>query len=422
MEKTKFFAEARRDLSGPLTGLRVVEATTTWAGPMCGCMLADFGAEVVKVEHPEGEVSRRAPPILPGTDPPQSFMHATVNRNKRSLAMDLRSAEGRRIFLALAQRSDVVIQNFRPGTMDSWGIGYEAVRGVRPEIVYVSISGFGLYGPDHDRVGYDPLAQALSGFLALNGPPDGEGVKSPTFLADDLAGIHAAFATLAALRHRDATGEGQHIDVSLLDCLLFQSTGYLTLGAMGVPLERLGNEFRVAAPANAYHCRDGRIMAGVLLDSHWQRLAEVIGRPELARHPDFATTPARISRRAEVDTLVANWAAQHSVEEALAILTEQSLPVAPVRSYAEAAADPQVLARDMLQDVAQPDGTSVPITGPAAKLSRTPTRVRHAAPALGADGQAILSELGIEGDEQRRLADAGVVDLPNLAPSPSEAD
>jgi formyl-CoA transferase len=409
MDKTDFYREARQDLPGPLAGLRVLEATTTWAGPMCGCLLADFGAEVVKVEHPGGEIARRSPPFLPGTDPPLSFMHATVNRNKRSLALDLRRSEGRDVFRALARRADVLVENFRPGTMDGWGLGYGAIREMKPDLVYVSISGFGQFGALRERPGYDPLAQAMSGFLSLNGDPDGEPVKSPTFLADDLAGVHGALAALAALRHRDRTGEGQHIDVSLLDSLLFQSTGYLTLGALDVPLPRLGNEFRIAAPANSYRCRDGRILAGVLLDSHWKRLAPLLGRPELADDPDYATAAARLARRSEVDGWLAAWARERSTAEAVSALAAAGLPVAPVRTYAEAARDPDLAERDMLQRVEQADGSTQPITGPAAKLSRTPTRVRTGAPALGAHSDAILTELGLDADAIARLRDLGVV-------------
>ncbi len=409
MDKARFYRHARRDLPGPLAGLRVLEATTTWAGPMCGCILADLGADVVKVEHPGGEIARRAPPFLPGSDPPVSFMHATVNRNKRSLALDLRQAEGLEIFLALAERSDVLVENFRPGVLEEWGAGYEAVRSRRPDVVYVSISGYGQFGPGRDRLGYDPLAQAESGFLSLNGSPEGEPVKSPTFLADDLAGLHGALAALAALRHRDATGEGQHVDVSLLDSLWFQSTGYLMLGALGVDLPRLGNEFRIAAPANTYRCRDGRIMAGVLLDAHWKRLAERLGGPELADDPGLATTAGRLERRAEVDGLLARWASERTVAQAMAELGDSGVPAAPVRSYAEAAADPLASARDMLQAVEQEDGTTAPVTGPAAKLSRTPTRVRHGAPALGAHADEILDELGVDPGTRRRLRERGIL-------------
>jgi formyl-CoA transferase len=409
MEKSEFYREARRDLPGPLAGLRVLETTTTWAGPMCGCILADFGADVIKVEHPSGEISRRVPPFLPGTDPPLSFMHATVNRNKRSLTLDLSRPEGLEIFLDLAARSDVLVENFRPGVLEAWGAGYAAVRARRPEIVYVSISGYGQFGPQCDRVGYDPLAQAESGFLSLNGSADGEPVKSPTFLADDLAGLHAALAALAALRHRDATGEGQRIDVSLLDAMWFQSTGYLTLGAMGVELPRLGNEFRIAAPANLYHCRDGRVLAGALLDAQWARLAALLGRPELGDDPAYATTPARIARRREVDGWLAAWAAERDVATAVRQLAAAGVPAAPVRSYAEAARLPLAAARDMLQEIEAPGGARIPITGPAAKLARTPTRVRAPAPELGADSDEILAELGVGPDHRRALRAAGVI-------------
>jgi formyl-CoA transferase len=408
-EKRRFFADAREDLSGPLAGLRVLEATTTWAGPMCGCVLADFGADVIKVEHPGGEMARRAPPFLPGSDPPVSFMHATVNRNKRSLALDLGRPEGRDVFLRLAARSDIVVENFRPGAMERFGLGYADVRAVRPDVVYVSISGFGHFGPDRDRAGYDPLAQAASGFLSLNGDPDGPPVKAPTFLADDLGGLHGALAALAALRHRDRTGEGQHVDVALLDAMLFQSTGYLTLGALGVDLPRLGNEFRIAAPARVYRCRDGSVMAGVLLDAHWRRLADLLGAPELARDPRYATTAARLAHRGEVDRLLADWMAARNAADAVRALVGAGLPAAAVRSYAEASADPHGLERDMLQSVEQADGRSAPITGPAAKLSRTPLRVRRGAPALGAHGDEILAEIGLSKAEIRALREGGVI-------------
>ena len=410
MEKARFFRDARRDLAGPLEGITVVELTTTWAGPMAACMLADHGAQVTKVEHPSGEVARRLPPHLPGTDPPASFMHATVNRNKRSVAIDLHAEEGRALFLELACAADLVIENFKPGTLDGWGVGYEALRARRTDVILISISGYGQYGPDHGRPGYDPLAQAASGFLSLNGSPDGPPVKAPTFFGDDLAGLHAAFAALAALRHRDRHGEGQHVDVALLDCMLFQSTGYLTLAALGEPLERLGNQFRVAAPANSYRCRDGWVMAGVLIDAHWQKLARLIGRPELATHPDYATAPARIARRGEVDGWLGAWLGERSVAESLDAFGAAGLPIAPVRSYAEAATAAHTVEREMLQTPPQP-GATIPLAAPPAKFSRTPVGVREEAAPLGAHTREALEELGMAADRIDALAAQGVIRL-----------
>ncbi|MEX2207268.1 MAG: CoA transferase [Myxococcota bacterium] len=409
MNKAEFFRRARTDLPGPLAGLRVLEATTTWAGPMCACVLADFGADVIKVELPGGEVARRLPPLLPDGDPKLSFMHVTANRNKRSLTLDLRRPEGRDVFLALAKRADVVVENFRPGTMDGWGLGYEHVRAVRPDTVYVSISGYGQFGPDRERPGYDPMAQAASGWLSLNGEPGGAPVKAPTFIGDDVSGLHGALAAMAALRHRDRTGEGQHCDVALQDALLFQSNGYPMLAALGVPLPRMGSQFVVAAPAGVYACSDGFVMLGVLLDAHWRILTRLLGRPELESHPDYATTQNRVARRAELNALVSDWVAPKTVREVVARLEAEGLPASKVRTYAEAARDPHVLERDMLQTVRLENGEEAPVVGPAAKLSRTPVRVRSAAPALGAHTDEILAELGLDSAARARLREQGVV-------------
>jgi formyl-CoA transferase len=403
VRKSDFYREARRDLPGPLAGVRVLEATSTWAGPMCGCVLADFGADVIKVEPPDGEVARRLPPTLPGANPPVSALHATVNRNKRSVCLDLRAPRGRDLFLRLAATADLVVENFRPGTLDRLGLGYGDLRAMNGDVILVSISGFGQFGRDSERAGYDPLAQAASGFLSLNGSQDGEPVKAPTFLGDDLGGLHAALAALAALRHRDRTGEGQHIDVSLLDAMWFQTPGYLTLGALGQPLPRLGNQFRVAAPANLYRCADGAVVAGVLLDGHWRVLARLVGRPELAEDPAYATTAARLARRDTVDAVVAAWTATRTVADVVDQLVAAGLPVAPVRSYEEAARDPLIRDREMLQEVDTEGHRRLPIAGPPAKFSRTPTSVRTGAPALGAHTDEILAELGVDPAERTLL-------------------
>jgi formyl-CoA transferase len=409
MQKSEFFKDARKDLSGPLQGIRVLEATTSWAGPMCGCLLADLGADVIKVEAVDGEVARKLPPYLTGERGRISFLHATVNRNKRSLTLDLRRDEGRQIFLKLAARSDVIVQNFRPGTFDKWGISYEHCRKVKADIVYVSISGFGQFGPKSDRVGYDPLAEAESGFMSLNGASDGPPTRCATYLCDDLAGLHGALSAVAALRHRDLTGEGQHIDISLLDAVLFQSNGFLSLAALGHHLPRLGNQSMLSAPVDVFDCRDGQIYVAVLLDSHWRVVAEMLGRAELGEDSRFATPTARLQHRDECNRLMRAWLQPQTVAEAIERFNHASIPAAPVRTYHQAAMDPHVREREMLQETKQEDGQNAPITGPAAKFSRTPIRVRRRAASLGEHNEQILAELGFDDAARQRLRSMKVI-------------
>ena len=403
MNKSAFYANARDDVRGPLHGVTVVEATTTWAGPMAACILADFGATVIKVEHPQGEVARVLPPYLP--DSKLTVVHETVNRNKQNVSLDLRVPEGREIFLKLCARADIVIENFKPGTLAGWGVGYADVAAVKPDIVYVSVSGFGQFGPFSERPAYDPIAQNFCGWTSLNGDPQGGPTKAPTFLGDDLAGMHGALGALAALQHRNRSGEGQHVDVALIDGLLFQSNGNLTSGALGIPLERYGNQFAAAAPVNVYECADGRIYGGVLLDSHWRSLCALMGCAELAGLRNVE----RVERRGELDALMAAWCRPLRADEVVEKLTAIGLAVTRVNTFAEASRHPHVAARDMLQPTLLSDGSEVPLTGPAAKFSRTPTAIREAAPTLGQHNAGIYAELGYDAAALARLREAGVI-------------
>ena len=406
MEKHEFFADARDDLTGPLAGVRVLEVATTWAGPMAGVVLADLGADVVKVEIPSGDVARA---LMPLPDTEVTLMHATVNRNKRSLAIDLTSDEGAKIVLDLASRCDIFLENFKTGTLARNGLGYDAVKAVKPDVVYVSVTGWGQYGPDHEAAGYDPMAQATSGFMSVNGSPDLPATKAATFLADDLGGLHGAIGAMAALRHRDQTGEGQHVDVSMLDAMIFQTNGLPTLGSLGIQPERWGNALGFVVPCDIYECADGLVYAGVLLDAHWVLLAELIGQPELAHHESFATREARAANRDVCDMMFGAWLADQPRHEAVETLRALGLPAARVQTFTEVVNDPHVIERDMLQSTTQYDGQTVDIVGPAVKFSRTPTTIRTAAASLGQHTDEILIELGFDAEDRAKLRNSGVL-------------
>jgi formyl-CoA transferase len=410
MSETDFFADARPGSPGPLAGVRVLDLTRVWSGPLATCVLADLGADVICIElGPDGEV----PPQIPGTG--RSWFRETVRRNKRSIRLDVRQPPDRAEFMRLVATADMVMENFKPGTLASWGAGYQDCRSVRDDIVFVSISGWGQYGPNAGLPAYDPVIQAASGWMAQNGLPDGPPVRAPTFLADELAGLHAAIGALAALAHRNRTGEGQHVDVSMLDVLLFSSSGLPTLAAAGAPPPRLGNETDFVVPSNVYRCRDGHLYLAVALNKHWRALTEVIGEPDLGTAEGFRGNTERLANRDTVNAIVTKWCAGQTVADAVSALSERGIVVAPVRTLSEAVADPHVAARGLLQETVLSNGSSAPLVGPPVKFSRTPTRIRNGAPEPGADTAAVLAELalysrpeqlrGSTGEEDVRAAD-----------------
>ena len=405
-----FFREARRDLDGPLHGVRVLEVTTTWAGPRCGCLLADYGADVVKIEFVDSpDVAHRLPPFLEHADPPISFFDAAVNRNKRNMALDLKRPAGRDVFLELARKADIVVENFRPGRMADWGCGYQQVRAIKPDIVFVSISGYGQYGPHAQRAGYDPQAQAMSGLMWLNSAGDNPPMKLPIYISDELAAVHATIGALAALKHRDSTGEGQHVDVSLIDATVASCTGQPTLAAAGLPTPQLGNTYPFGAPANVYRCQDGWLYAGALLDTHWAKLCALLGRAELGTHPDYATIPARVARREELDRMVADYCAKHTRDEVINQISGIGLSVEKVLTPAEMIEEPHLKVRETIQSARQPSGAELRMEAPAAKMSRTPVRIRRAAAQHGMHTDEVLAEAGFDEARRRKLRDQGII-------------
>lgn len=394
MEKATFFREAMADSCGPLDGLRVLDLGRVWSAPQACALLGDLGADVIRVELAYGR-DGEVPPLIPGTG--LSWFRESANRNKRSVGIDLRTDTGRKELLALVATSDVLVENFRPGTLDEWGLGYAGCRVVRPDIIFVSISGWGQYGANCDRAAYDPVIQAAGGWMSLNRAPGGEPTRSPTFLADELAALHAALAALAALRHRDRTGEGQHVDIAMLDALLASSSGLLMLAAAGGSVEPSGNETTFVAPSNVYPCVGGYVYLSVALNRHWRLFAELIGRPELGRQQGYATNEQRLANRAEVNAVVATWCAGRTAPQIEAMLQPAGLVVSAVRTMAEVAADPAMGEREMLCRTELSDGSSAPLTGVAAKFSRTPGRIRRGAPAAGADTVAVLASVSVAG-------------------------
>ena len=383
MREQDFYREARSGSSGPLEGVRVLDVTKVWSGPLATCVLADLGADVISVELAHGR-DGQVPPEIPGTG--RSWFRETVRRNKRSVDLDLRDASGRETFLRLAATVDLVVENYKPGTLDGWGVGYQDCRRARPDIVFVSISGWGQYGPNTHLPAYDPVIQAASGWMAQNGVPDGSPVRAPTFLADELAGLHAAIGALAALTHRARTGEGQHVDVSMMDSILFSSSGLPTLARTGAPPPRLGNETDFVVPANVYECLDGHLYLAVALNKHWRALTEVIGKPGLALADGYRTNEERLASRDDINRVVAQWCAGRTVADAFAALSARGIVTAPVRTLTQAVADPHVTARGMLQETVLSNGSSAPTRRPAGEVlphpdehqaRRTRTRRRH---------------------------------------------
>ena len=410
VDSSGFFREARGDLDGPLHGVRVLELTSTWAGPRCAGMLADYGADVIKVELlGSPDVAHRLPPFLEDAEPPLSFFHAAVNRNKRNIALNLRRSRGIEILLELARDSDIVVQSYLPGRMAEWGCGYDHVRAVNPDVVYISISGYGQYGPYCQRRGYDPQAQAMSGLMWLNAVGDDPPMKAPIYFSDEVTGLHAAFAALAALRHRDTYGEGQHVDVSLLDATVASCTGQPTLAAQGLPTPRLGNLYPFGSPSNVYRCLDGWVYAGVLLDTHWIKLSDLLGRPELGKHPDYATNPGRVARRGELDQMLADFCKVRTRDQVIDAVAAIGLSAEKVLTPREMVQDRHIQARETIQAAKQPSGAVVKTEGPPAKMSRTPVRIRRVASPHGWDTDEVLNAAGFDETQRATLRDEGII-------------
>jgi crotonobetainyl-CoA:carnitine CoA-transferase CaiB-like acyl-CoA transferase len=384
-------------MPGPLEGLVVLDATQVMAGPFCTLFLADMGAEVIKVEKPTGDDSRRmGPPFING----ESAAFLGINRNKRSIVLDLRREHDRDVFKRMAAQADVVAENFRPGVMARLGLGPVDLRAQHPELIYASISGFGQTGPYAARPGYDLIAQGMSGIMGVTGYPDSPPVKVSVPLADLSAGMYAANGVLAAYVHRLRTGQGQVVDAALLD-----SAVGLTLweaaelwGSGNVPGPK-GSAHRLVAPYQALRAADGAFNVGCANQATWERLAHALGRDDLLADPRFTDNPARTAHYRELAAALEETTATQPAAHWLALLERAGVPAGPIYAMDQVFDDPQVRAREMVVELEHPVAGLVKHLGVPVKLSATPGAVRTPAPTLGQHTAEVLTRFGFSADE-----------------------
>ncbi len=401
--------------TGPLAGLKVLELGQLIAGPFAAKTLADFGADVVKIEPPAdperpgsgGDPLRKWRLLKDGT----SLWWQVQSRNKRSVALDLKQSEAQEIVRSLAAEADVLIENFRPGAMEGWGLGPDALLARNPRLVMLRISGYGQTGPYRDKPGFGVVAEAMGGLRHLTAEPGRVPVRVGVSIGDTLASLHGVIGVLMALHHRHASGKGQVIDVALYEavfnCMESLLPEYSAFGAIRGPA---GSALPGIAPTNAYRCKDGgyALVAGNG-DSIYKRLMAAIGRDDLGQDPALADNAGRVQRVEEIDAAIGEWTAQRSVDEVLTVLDAVHVPAGRIYTVADIAADPHYLARGMLAPLRMDDGSTMAVPGIVPKLSLTPGGHRRNAPSLGQDTDAVLQEIGLTAQQIQALKDKGIV-------------
>jgi len=390
-----------------LEGIRVVDQTQVMAGPFCSMLLADMGAEVIKIEPPSGEHMRGGElELAPGVS--ASFL--AVNRNKRSLTLDLKQPDGVAVLKKLAATADVLVENYRPGVARRLGIDYEVFRLVNPRLVYCSLSGFGQTGPYADRGGYDLIAQGMSGIMSATGSQDGPPVKVGVPITDLGAGLFATFGILSALRARRVTGRGQSVDTSLFEAgvalSVWEAAEYWYAGRAPRPM---GTAHRLNAPYQAFRASDGHFTAGASNERLWPRFTKLLGLEHLTNDPRFDSIAARMQNLAELEREIEAVTATRPRAYWLERCEAEGIPAGPIYTVPEALADPHARARGMVQELVHPQVGPVKALGNPVKMDKSPPTLRKAAPVLGEDNEALLEELGLSGGEIAALRDRQVI-------------
>lgn len=396
-------------MAAPLKGIRVIDLSRHLAGPYCSMLLADMGAEVIKVEQPgKGDETRTyGPPFIEG----ESVYFLSVNRNKKSITVNFKQDEGKDIIHRLIKKSDVSIENFRQGTLDKHGLGYNNAARINPKIIYASISGFGQTGPEKRRPGYDLSIQGMGGIMSLTGDPSGPPYKVGTSIADILAGIYTCQGILLALIARSKTGKGQLVDISLLDCqvslLTYQAGIYFATGS--VP-GRIGNQHPTICPYETFKASDGYINIAVGNNKLWHKFCDLLGLDETENDPRFSSNPKRVENRDELFTIIEKIISAKKSTEWLKLFDEEEIPAGPILTVDKTVNHPQVQAREMVVDITHPKAGQIKLTGIPVKLSDTPGSIENPPPLLGQHTDEILSDvLGYSKDEITELRKSEVI-------------
>ena len=400
--------------TGPLKGLKAIELGSTVAGPFCGRLLADFGCDVIKVEQAEGDAVRSLSHRHKG----RSLYNASIQRGKRIISLNLRTDKGRELVKQLCQSADIVIENFRPGTLEKWGLGYDDLSADNPGLVMVRVSGFGQTGPYSGRAGYGIVCEAVSGLREITGDPDRPPPRAGTPLTDYIAGVYAAFGTTMAIIERQRTGRGQVVDTALYEgAFTFMESHIPTFQQLGIVAERAGSILPGNAPNSVYPTRDGGyILIAAAADAVFRRLADVIGRSDMKTDARFAAAVPRAENMEACDEAVTAWTTQHDMTDIEEKLEDAGVPASRIFTVSDIFSDPHYKARDMLVEVEDDVLGPVTVTGIVPKLSDTPGSIRWTGRDTGADTTSVLTdELGLDPSEIQSLAEDGIIAGPNIS-------